>query len=435
MLDPLHSPASGDAPAHRRGPLSLRAATFSAALVTALALAACSQDSGQTQEAGEGAGGAAAQAPAPEVGVVIAKREVVGMMADLPGRVEASRVAQVRARAAGILQKRLFTEGSDVKAGELLMKIDPAPYQAAEQSARAQLARAEAALAQAKAVVDRYRPLVAVNAVSQLEFDNADAAFKAAQADVAASRAALRTAQINLGYADVTAPISGRIGRALVTEGALVGQGDATPLAVIQQINPVYVNFTQSSAELLELRRRMREGQLLRVEGEDAAQIQLVLEDGTTYGEPGKLLFSDVSVDPASGQVMLRAEVPNNDGTLLPGMYVRVRLEQAKLADAIAVPQEAVTRTQNGDFLTVVDAEGNRQQREVEIMSASGNRWLVTQGLEEGEMVMVDGLSRLQMLPPNVQVKPVVVDGAGGQPVAPAPAQGQAAGGSDAASE
>ncbi|KKW67157.1 RND transporter [Lampropedia cohaerens] len=413
--------------------MSLRAATFSAVLVTALALAACSQDGGQTSEAA--AGGAAAQAPAPEVGVVIAKREVVGMMADLPGRVEASRVAQVRARAAGILQKRLFTEGSDVKAGELLMKIDPAPYQAAEQSARAQLARAEAALAQAKAVVDRYRPLVAVNAVSQLEFDNADAAFKAAQADVAASRSALRTAQINLGYADVTAPISGRIGRALVTEGALVGQGDATPLAVIQQINPVYVNFTQSSTEMLELRRRMREGQLLRVEGEDAAQVQLVLEDGTIYGEPGKLLFSDVSVDPASGQVMLRAEVPNNDGTLLPGMYVRVRLEQAKLADAIAVPQEAVTRTQNGDFLTIVDAKGNRQQREVKIMSASGNRWLVTQGLEEGEMVMVDGLSRLQMLPPNVQVKPVVVDGAGGQPVAPAPVQSQAAGGSDAASE
>lgn len=351
--------------------------------------------------------GAAQKMPMPEVGVVIATPQTIALVTQLPGRVDASRVAEVRARIAGIVNERVFKEGSQVKAGQLLYKIDSAPYQAAVQSAKANLARAEANLAQAKTLVDRYRPLVAVNAVSQQEFDNSDAAFKAAQADVAAGRAAVRTAEIDLGYASVTAPISGRIGQALVTEGALVGQGEATPLAVIQQINTVYVNFTQSSTAALNLQRQLKEGQLVRIEGEDAARVQVVLEDGTDYGIAGKLLFSAISVDPATGQVTLRAEIPNPDGLLLPGMYVRVNIEQAQINNAIAIPQQAVTRTQLGDTVTVVDAEGNRHVKQVKVRAANNNRWLVESGLEAGEQVMVDGFQRLQMMPPNVKVKPV----------------------------
>nr|WP_242612701.1 efflux RND transporter periplasmic adaptor subunit [Corticibacter populi] len=356
------------------------------------------------------AGGAAQQQqmPAPEVGVIVAKVATVGVVTELPGRVEASRTAQVRARAAGILNKRLFTEGSDVKTGQLLMQIDAAPYQAEVQSAKANLARAEAALVQSKAVVDRYRPLVSVNAVSQLDFDNADATFKAAQAEVAAARAAVRTAEINLGYANVTAPISGRIGRALVTEGALVGQGETTPLAVIQQIDPVYVNFTQSTTEVLKLRRDLQDGRLVRAAGGEAARVSVLLDDGSDYGEPGRLLFTDLTVDPTSSQVTLRAELPNPDGLLLPGMYVRVRLEQAQVANAISVPQQAVTRSQQGDTLTVVDAEGNRQVRSVKLGdAASDNRWVVLEGLQEGEQVMVDGFQRVGMMPPGTKVKAV----------------------------
>ncbi|THU02520.1 efflux RND transporter periplasmic adaptor subunit [Lampropedia puyangensis] len=362
---------------------------------------------GKDENAAQAPAGGEQQMPSPNVGVVIATPETVGMVTQLPGRVEASRVAQVRARVDGIVQERVFKEGSNVKAGQLLFKIDAAPYQANLQSAKATLAKAQANLAQAKTLADRYRPLVAVNAISQQDFDNADAAFKAAQADVAASRAAVQTAEINLGYASVTAPISGRIGQALVTEGALVGQSSATALAVIQQVNPVYVNFTQSSTDALNLQKQMQQGHLLKVDGENAARVQIVLEDGSEYGAEGKLLFSDLSVDPATGQVTLRAEVPNADGLLLPGMYVRVKIEQAQLANAIAVPQQAVTRTQQGDTVTVVDAEGNRHVKPVKVRAASGNRWLIESGLEAGEQVMVDGFQILQMLPPSVKVKPV----------------------------
>ena len=267
----------------------------------------------------------------------------------------------MRARAAGILLERTFKEGSDVKAGQLLFRIDPAPYAAAQRSAEASLARAEANAVQAKALAERYKPLVAANAVSKQEYDNAVAAQKTAEADVGVSRAALTTAKINMGYAAVTAPISGRIGRALVTEGALVGQGDATELAIIQQIDPMYVNFTQSATEVLRLRRAMEAGQFKRASGPNAASIRVVLEDGTEYALPGRLLFSDLTVDSTTGQVTLRAEVPNPKGELLPGLYVRVRLEQAQAANAIAVPQQAVTRTQQGDT-----AHGGRARRQAQ---------------------------------------------------------------------
>lgn len=369
---------------------------------------------------------AAQQMPAPQVGVVLAKPATVGLVTELPGRVEASRMAQVRARAAGILLKRHFEEGSHVKAGQRLFTIDAAPYAAALQSAKASLASAEAAQAQAKALVDRYRPLVAANAISRLDFDNANTSYKSAQANVAVAKAAVRTAQINHDYANVTAPISGRIGRALVTEGALVGQGEVTQLAVVQQINPVYVNFTQSSSQVMALRKALAEGRLHKVSGEEATPVQVVLEDGSNYGEVGKLLFTDLTVDETTGQVTLRAEVPNNEGLLLPGMYVRVKLSQAQVQSAIAVPQQAVTRSQSGDTVTVVDAQGNREVRSVKIgPMAEGNSWLVLDGLKEGEQVMVDGFQILQMMPPNVKVKPV--PWVAGQPSLPAGPAGQPA--------
>ena len=259
--------------------------------------------------------------------MVTAKLGEVGLVTELPGRLEASRIAQVRARAAGIVQKRLFKEGSKVKAGQPLFTIDAAPYQAALLSAKAALTRSEANAAQAASLAKRYRPLVKANAISKQEYANAVAGQKTTEADVAVARAAVQTAQINVGYGSVTSPISGRIGRALVTEGALVGQGEATPLAVVQQIDPLYVNFTQSSGEALRLRRAFADGKMTRANDGNAAQVQVVLEDGRNYPLPGKLLFSDLTVDQSTGQITLRAEVPNPKGFLLPGMYVRVRIE------------------------------------------------------------------------------------------------------------
>jgi membrane fusion protein (multidrug efflux system) len=228
----------------------------------------------------------------------------------------------------------------------------------------------------------------------------------------------VRTAGINLGYANVTAPISGRIGRALVTEGALVGQGEATPLAVIQQIDPVYVNFTQSANDILQLRKAMSNGQFKRADGKEAASVRLILSDGTEYAQSGKLLFSDLTVDATTGQVTLRAEVPNPKGELLPGLYLRVRLEQAQATNAITLPQQAVTRTQQGDTVSVVGDDGKITQRTVKISTAQNNRWVVREGLQAGEKVMVDGFQKLQMLPPGTPVKAVPWQ-APGQPVAP----------------
>lgn len=352
-------------------------------------LAACGPS--QTPPAG-GAGGM----PPAEVGVVTATPGDVGLQTELPGRLEASRVAQVRARAAGILQQRLFREGSDVKAGQPLFQIDPAPYQAVYDSAAASVSKAEANVMQTTAQLERYKPLVEANAVSKQDFVNAQAAQKQAQADLATARAALQTARINLDYARVTAPISGRIGRSLVTEGALVGQGEATPLAVVQQIDPMYVNFTQSAAEVMALRRAMESGQFKRANGPQGVSVRIVLDDGSEYARAGKLLFSDLTVDASTGQVTLRAEVPNPQGQLLPGLYVRVRLEQVQAGNAITLPQQAVNRSTQGDSVMVVDAEGKVSPRPVKVAAGQGNRWVVLEGLKPGEQVMVDGFQKLR---------------------------------------
>lgn len=386
----------------RQSSFSPRLATVAA--VVLLVLAGCGKSDAP---GGPGGGGGGGGHPAPEVGVVVAAPTDVGLVTELPGRLEASRVAQVRARASGILLKREFREGSDVKAGQLLFRIDPAPLVAATQNAQATLARAEANAVQAKALAERYKPLVEANAVSKQEYATAVASAKQAEADVVSGRAALQTAKINQSYADVTSPIAGRIGRALVTEGALVGQGDATELAVVQQINPLYVNFTQSASDAMKLRRAVAAGQYKRASGEEAATIRVVLEDGTDYPLEGKLLFSDLTVDSTTGQVTLRAEVPNPKGELLPGLYVRVKLEQAQATNAITLPQQAVTRTQQGDTVSVVDKDGKISKREVKISAAKDNQWVVLDGLKAGEQVMVDGFQKLQMMPPGTPVKAV----------------------------
>jgi membrane fusion protein (multidrug efflux system) len=368
-----------------------RASVRFPALAGLALLAACS--------GGGNAPAAAAPAPPPavEVGVVTVAPGTVALVTELPGRTEASRVAQVRARAAGILQKRLFREGSDVKAGQLLFRIDAAPYQATLSSAEATLARAQANLQQASAQAERYKPLVQAKAVSEQDYVNALAAQKQAQADVAAGKAAVLTAQINLGYASVSAPIGGRIGRALVTEGALVGQGEATQLALIQQIDPMYVNITQPVADVLRLRSAIAAGKLLGATGDGvSAYVRIVLDDGSVYAEPGKLLFSDLSVDPGSGQITLRAEVPNPQGVLLPGMYVRARLEQAEVANAVLLPQQAVQRGAQGDSVRVVAADGSLGTRAVKVGNARDGQWVVLDGLKAGDQVVVDGFQKLQ---------------------------------------
>jgi membrane fusion protein (multidrug efflux system) len=364
-----------------------RAGTAFLVIAVALLLGACGNKSDQPSAAPGG------RPPPAEVGVITVAPRTIGLVTELPGRLEASRVAQVRARVAGILQRRLFREGSDVKAGQLLFEIDSAPYRASVASADAALARAQANLTQAAAQAERYKPLLEANAVSKQEYINAVAAQKQAEADVAASKAALQTAQINLGYASVTSPIAGRIGRTLVTEGALVGQGEVTQLALVQQINPMYVNFTQSTAEVLRLRKQVESGKLTRAE---AAKVRIVLEDGTEYARAGKLLFADLSVDPTSGQIMLRAEMPNPDGVLLPGMYVRVRLQQAQANEVIELPQQAVTRSSAGDSVMVVGADGKVAPRQVRIGAGEGGKWMVLDGLKAGEQVMVDGFQKLR---------------------------------------
>jgi membrane fusion protein (multidrug efflux system) len=367
------------------------------ALALAVPLVACNPSSGPAPAGGGGP-------PPAEVGVVTATARAVPLTTELPGRLEASRVAQVRARAAGILLAREFREGSDVKPGQRLFRIDPAPYAAALASAQATLQRAQANLAQAAAQAERFKPLADANAISQQEFINAVAARQQAEADVAAAKAAVQTAQINLGHASVTAPIGGRIGRALVTEGALVGQGEATPLAVIQQIDPMYLNVTQSTTEVLRLRRALDSGRLAAAGGPGAARVRVVLDDGSVYPLPGTLLFSDLTVDPSTGQITLRATVPNPKGLLLPGMYVRARLEQAVAESAITLPQQAVTRGPTGDSVMVVGADGQVAPRKVTVGAAQGGEWVVLDGLKPGEQVMVDGFQKLRG---NAPVKPV----------------------------
>jgi membrane fusion protein (multidrug efflux system) len=360
--------------------------------------------------------GAGAKMPQPEVGVITTKVERIALETELPARAEAVRVSQVRARVNGVVLKRLFEEGSEVKQGQSLFQIDPEPYEAQLNSAQAELGKAQANLAQAAAQADRYKPLVAANAVSKQEYTNVVAAQKQGEADVANARAQVRIAQINSGYASVRAPISGRIGRALVTEGALVSASEATQLALIQQTSTMYLNITQSATELQNLRKNA---------GSNTASVPVtvLMEDGTEYPRKGKLLFSDMSVDPTTGQVTLRAQVDNPDNQLLPGQYVRVRLSQAELPAGILVPQQAVTRSNQGDTLMVVSADGKITPRTITIGSQKGSNWVVLSGLKEGENVMVDGFQKLQMLPPGTPVKPVKWT----PPAAPAPGAAPAA--------
>jgi len=385
MLHP-HTPVNAPSLARSNTRRCLRAASV---LGLTLLLLACSQD-----KAAGPAGPGGAPPPA-EVGVVTVKARDVGLVSELPGRLEASRVAQVRARIAGIVQKRMFIEGSSVRAGQMLFQIDASPYQATLASAQANVAKAEANLMQASAQAERFKPLIEANAISQQEFVNAQASQKLAEADVAVARAAEQTARINLGYAAITAPISGRIGRALVTEGALVGQGEATPMALIQQIDPVYVNFTQSASEVMKLRSALASGQLKRA-GAQAASVRVLLEDGTEYTKLGKLLFSDLTVDATSGQITLRAEVPNPAGTLLPGLFVRVRLEQAQVSNAITLPQQAVTRSAQGDSVMVVGSDGKVAPRPVKVGAQQAGQWVILDGLQNGDQVMVDGFQKLR---------------------------------------
>jgi membrane fusion protein (multidrug efflux system) len=367
-----------------------------------LAILAMLSACGSKDQAPAAAGG---KPPPPEVGVVTASLQPVALQTELPGRIEPVRVAQVRARVNGVVQKRLFSEGTEVKAGQPLFQIDPAPYQAALDSAQAALAKAKANLTQASAQAERYKPLVEANAVSKQDYINVVATQKQAEADVAAGAAAVKTARINFDYTLVTAPISGRIGRALVTEGALVSQTEATQLATIQQTDTVYVNFTQSATEVLQLRKSAEAKQARTANGKRGLPVSIVLDDGSELQNKGKLLFSDISVDPTSGQITLRAEVPNPDGLLMPGQYVRVRLSQQQLPSGILLPQQAVTRSDQGDTVIVVGADGKPAPRQVKVGAAQGNQWVVLEGLKAGEQVVVDGFQK--MMVPGAPVKPV----------------------------
>lgn len=359
-----------------------------------MALVGCSnQDTNQDATA----------SPPPEVGVISVEAKPLALITELPGRLEASRVAEVRARATGVVLDRKFEEGSLVQAGDILYQIDPAPLQAALSSARAQLARASANLKQAQAKARRYEPLVKTNAISKQDYEDAIAARELAAADVTTAKAAIETAELNLGYATVTAPIDGRIGRTLVTEGALVSQTEATPMAIIQQTDPVYANLTQSSTELLDLQRAFASGRLQRLPSGEVKVI-LITEDGHEYPHSGRLLFQDISVDPSTGAVIVRAEIPNPDHVLLPGMYVRARLQQTAATPTITVPQQAVARSGQNAAVMVVDQDGKAAMRPVETGQAHEGEWIIRSGLQAGDQVIVDGLQKAQ---PGTPVKAV----------------------------
>jgi len=364
--------------------------------------------------------GAAPAAPPPAtVAVVTVAPAQLTLTSELPGRTEASRIAQVRARTAGIVLQRVFKEGGDVKAGEVLFRIDPAQFQASYDSAQAAVAKAEANLAQADLKVKRYTPLLAAQAVSQQEYDDAVTAQKQAAADLATGKASRTNANLTLGYATVTAPISGRISRALVTEGALVGQGEATPMATVQQLDPIYVTITQSSTEMLKLQRALADGRL-KGAGKDQARVTLVTEDGQSYPQAGKLLFSDVSVDESTGSVSMRAEFPNPNRVLLPGMYVRARLEQGVSDAAITVPQQAIVRSNEGSSVMIVGADNKIISQPVTANANDGQNWVVSSGLKGGERIVVEGFQKAK---PGATVNPQPWKG----PAAVAPAAAPAA--------
>lgn len=346
----------------------------------------------------------AVMAPPPvvEVSAVPVGTETVELTTELPGRISPVREAQVRARATGILLKRRFEEGSMVREGQLLFEIDPAPLQAALESARAMLARANAAANESKARVGRYAELIKIDAISRQVYDESTAALGQNEADVLAATAAVHTAELNLGYIQVTAPIAGRIGKSLVTEGALVSAAEATQLAVIRQLDPVYFDFTQSSTEVLRLRRSMERGEIqARAGAKD--NLQLILEDGSLYGHPGKWLFSDIGIDATTGMVSLRAEVPNPENLLLPGMFTRGRVIEGVRTNALVIPQRTVTRGAAGAAsVLVINSEDTVEIRTIEIERILGNRVIVARGLRAGERIVVEGS---QKAPPGAKVR------------------------------
>lgn len=354
-------------------------------------LSACGQgEQPKGAPAGPGAAGAPGAPPPPEVDVIAITKASATLTRELPGRLQAVRTAQVRARVEGIVEKRLFAEGSDIKAGTPLFQLDARTYKAAA-------AAAEADLAVATQTLERYRPLLDIKAVSQQEFDLAQARQKQAEA-------ALAKARLDLENTSVPAPISGRIGRSLITEGALVGKGEATHLATVEQIDPIFANFTQANADLLRLRQAVAAGKLKRAE---VAQVELIQEDGSLYPLPGKLFFSDLAVDPNTGSVQLRAEFPNPQRELLPGTFVRVRFPEAVMDAAIRVPQRAVQMSPQGQFVTIVDAEGKAAPKPVKVGGMAGSDWIVAEGLAPGDKVIVNGLHKAR---PGTPVKPVPLD-------------------------
>lgn len=368
--------------------------TLSFALFCGLSLTACHR----------GAQGPAMQRPAPEVATITVAQQQVLLATDLPGRTAPFLIAEIRPQVNGLIQKRLFTEGSEVKAGQALYQIDPAPFQAALDNARAALGRAEASLPAIRSRAERFKQALVDKAVSQQDFDDADAALKQAEADAQYWKAAVETARINLGYARVVSPISGRIGRSTVTDGAIVTAYQPIPLATIQQLDPIYVDIPQSTTELMRLQRRLKEGQI-RHEGANVNEVELILSDGSKYPLAGTLQFRDISEDPTTASVILRTVFPNPDGVLLPGMFVRAQVKEGVNDKAILVPQQAVSRDAKGNPLAlIVDAEGKVAPRPLGIDRAIGDQWLITSGLAPGDRVIVEGL---QSVRPGMPVREV----------------------------
>ena len=337
----------------------------------------------------------------PEVGIVTLKSAPLQITTELPGRTSAYRIAEVRPQVSGIILKRNFVEGSDIQAGVSLYQIDPATYQASYDSAKGDLAKAQAAANMDQLTVKRYQKLLGTKYISQQDYDTAVATAQQSNAAVVAAKAAVETARINLAYTKVTSPISGRIGKSAVTEGALVQNGQTTALATVQQLDPIYVDVTQSSNDFLRLKQELANGKLQQENGK--AKVELVTNDGLKYPQNGTLEFSDVTVDQTTGSITLRAIFPNPDHTLLPGMFVRARLEEGVNPDAILVPQQGVTRTPRGDASAMVVGEGDKVEvRQITATQAIGDKWLVTEGLKTGDRVIISGLQKVK---PGVQVK------------------------------
>ena len=337
----------------------------------------------------------------PEVGIVTLKSAPLQITTELPGRTSAYRVAEVRPQVSGIILKRNFTEGSDIQAGVSLYQIDPATYQATYESAKGDLAKAQAAANMDQLTVKRYQKLLGTKYISQQDYDTAVATAQQSNAAVVAAKAAVETARINLAYTKVTSPISGRIGKSAVTEGALVQNGQTTALATVQQLDPIYVDVTQSSNDFLRLKQELANGKLQQENGK--AKVELVTNDGLKYPQNGTLEFSDVTVDQTTGSITLRAIFPNPEHTLLPGMFVRARLEEGVNPDALLVPQQGVTRTPRGDASAMVVGEGDKVEvRQITATQAIGDKWLVTEGLKTGDRVIITGLQKVR---PGVQVK------------------------------